>query len=170
MSHIHTTVTKRILTELTAQSNHAAFLAVLENGPLLTFGGNRTQHVTYQILLYADSGPIIQLNNDDGQKFVLLLSNVGPNRDLELVIYLEENEHPALEISSESSRNHSIRGLIQICAFEPKGTGQAMLQAVISDSRHTSFLIEGSPEGIHHLRTLGALILEERSIDHGKKS
>lgn len=135
----------------------AVCLMVQGNGPLISFGENRTSQVQYRISLKADDQTII-LESADQKPFALLMDSYGPKGTPRLVLYTEEAVKPILEYDRSDDDTIMLCGSILILAHEERGPGSAIIHAVFDGERGASLLIDGAEALQHHLTLCTSLI------------
>ena len=137
---------------------NAMFLCVGEKGPLLSFGVNRTNRLTYHIHLRTPSSSIF-LSSEKPVPFALLLDDLGKQGCLRLVLYLPDDPQPRIEW--DGCEGEFPVGEILIFAHAQSGVDHAVLHTVFAPSGQSSLIIDSSSKLSRHLEFCSEFLRKE---------
>lgn len=150
-----TPLAAEIFGNVQALDRTAVFLAVQDQGPVLSAGLNRTQRVTYQAFLRSAD---VEVSLPDIAQFALLMDGRGPGGSPRLVLYCEDDPEPVLQYNQGCANYPDLTGQIFITAQEPRGEGIVTIHAVFNGNNGASLLIDSSPVLQRHLRQCVRLV------------
>lgn len=138
----------KIFSNIQALDRTAVFLAVRDQGRVLSAGPSRSTEVTCRVFLRSADGDL--LRHDDCE-FVILMDGRGPNGSPRLVMYHEGASDPIVEYDQDTEGYSDLVGSVFVTGREPNGNRILTIHAVFNGQKGGSLLIDSSPTLQRHL-------------------
>lgn len=138
----------KIFSNIQALDRTAVFLAVRDQGRVLSAGPSRSTEVTCRVFLHSAGVDLLKCDNCE---FVILMDGRGANGSPRLVMYHEGASDPVVEYDRDVEGYSDLVGSVFVTGREPNGNRILVVHAIFNGQKGGSLLIDSSPTLQRHL-------------------